>query len=92
MSHFAEVNLIYQSYFRSIPPARTCVAVNLMEGKRVEMEVLAFKSPPSKKNEQLKKRSLQVRSLSYWAPAVIGPYSQAVMVRYHFDTKLVNLR
>jgi diphthine-ammonia ligase len=47
------------------------------------MEVLAFKPSPSSSAQAERsqgKKSLQVRGLSYWAPAVIGPYSQAVMV------------
>jgi diphthine-ammonia ligase len=78
---FVSINHIYRSYFRVAPPARTCVAVNLLNDRRIEMEVLAYKPAFRETYEQFEKRALQVQSLSYWAPAVIGPYSQAIMVR-----------
>lgn len=42
MSHFAEVNEVYASFFESAPPARSTVAVaGLPKGVDVEIEVIA---------------------------------------------------
>jgi 2-iminobutanoate/2-iminopropanoate deaminase len=43
MSHFAEVNEVYGSYFESDPPARSTVAVaGLPRGVDVEIETIAL--------------------------------------------------
>lgn len=76
MDFFAPVNAIYQTYFGSSPASRACVAVDMPDQPfRVKLESIAYaeKSP-------LDRQALHVQGLSYWAPANIGPYSQAVIV------------
>lgn len=83
MDLFARINAVYATFFGSSPPARACVGVDLPEGIRVRLECIAFaeKTP-------LDRQSLHVQSLSYWAPANIGPYSQAITVccQYQMDS------
>lgn len=74
MSTFPEVNQAYKSFFGTSPPARACVAVDLPPGVRIKLDCLAYS------DESNERRALHVQSLSYWAPANIGPYSQAVIV------------
>lgn len=76
MDLFGRVNAVYSTFFGTSPPARACVAVDLSEGIHVRLEVLAFlETRPSDR------QALHVQGLSYWAPANIGPYSQAIIVR-----------
>jgi len=75
MDLFLLVNAVYATFFGTSPPARACVGVDLPEGIRVRLECIAFKESNS-----LDRQALHVQGLSYWAPANIGPYSQAIMV------------
>ncbi|KIP07008.1 hypothetical protein PHLGIDRAFT_106172 [Phlebiopsis gigantea 11061_1 CR5-6] len=76
MDLFTRVNAVYSSFFGSSPPARACVAATLPSPFRVRLECIAYaERRPSER------QALHVQSLSYWAPANIGPYSQAVTVR-----------
>ncbi|KAF8076527.1 hypothetical protein FPV67DRAFT_1664788 [Lyophyllum atratum] len=73
MDLFARVNAVYSTFFGSSPPARACVAVDLPHPIRVRLDCIAFaESSPSDR------QALHVQGLSYWAPANIGPYSQAI--------------
>lgn len=76
MDLFARMNSVYASYFGISPPARACVAVDLPPGINIRLECIAFSHniPPHRE-------SLHVQGLSYWAPANIGPYSQAIKVQ-----------
>lgn len=76
MDFFTRVNAVYATFFGSSPSARACVAVDLPTPTRVKLDAVAFveQSP----NER---QALHVQGLSYWAPANIGPYSQAIVVR-----------
>lgn len=79
ISTFPEVNGAYRRFFGTSPPARACVAVDLPAGVNVRLDCIAFaEESPSER------RALHVQSLSYWAPANIGPYSQAVVVSCNF--------
>jgi len=72
---FPRINAIYGKYFGASPPSRTCVAVDLPHPIRIRLDCTAFIEPhPSTR------QALHVQGLSYWAPANIGPYSQAVVV------------
>ena len=76
MDFFGRVNAIYSEFFGSSPPARACVGVDLPDNIRVRLDCVATKEKFSSDRQ-----SLHVQGLSYWAPANIGPYSQAITVR-----------
>ena len=75
MDLFTRVNAVYSTFFGTSPPARACIAVDLPALINVRLDCLAF-------SEHLPgdRYALHVQGLSYWAPANIGPYSQAIMV------------
>ena len=73
MSDFAVVNKAYSQMFnRPSPPARVTVACPLPVGIHVVVSILIRSSGACS--------ALHVQSRSYWAPANIGPYSQAIGV------------
>ena len=78
MSDFNQVNNVYLTMFKSggvNPPSRVTIATRLPEGVRVSLSVhLSGITPTARKA----RRGLHVQSQSYWAPANIGPYSQAI--------------
>jgi hypothetical protein len=76
MDLFGRVNAVYSEFFGSSPPARACVGVDLPENVRVRLDCVAIKEKSFSD-----RHSLHVQGLSYWAPANIGPYSQAITVR-----------
>ncbi|KAJ6486394.1 hypothetical protein C8R47DRAFT_521061 [Mycena vitilis] len=73
MELFSRVNAIYGTFFGTSPPARACVAVDLPTPYRVMLDCIAHE-------RTTERNTLHVQSLSYWAPANIGPYSQAIMI------------
>lgn len=75
MDIFTRVNAVYSTFFGTSPPARACIAVDLPDPVNVRLDCLAF-------SERVPgdRYALHVQGLSYWAPANIGPYSQAIMV------------
>ncbi|KAK0498609.1 hypothetical protein EDD18DRAFT_1158378 [Armillaria luteobubalina] len=74
MDLFARVNGVYATFFGTSPPARACVAVDLPHPRRVKIDCIAFAD-----KSLTDRQALHVQSLSYWAPANIGPYSQAII-------------
>jgi diphthine-ammonia ligase len=81
MSDFPAANSAYIQYFGTSPPSRACVAVPLPEGERIRVDIVGFDDKPSEGTSLVGGRSaLHVQGMSYWAPANIGPYSQAVTV------------
>ncbi|KFY78259.1 hypothetical protein V498_09165, partial [Pseudogymnoascus sp. VKM F-4517 (FW-2822)] len=72
MSTFASTNNIYASLFSAPnPPSRACVSVGaLLPASAPVIMHVSLSSAPGR-------RALHVQSRSYWAPANIGPYSQA---------------
>ena len=75
MTDFTELNQAYGKFFtRPCPPARVTVACGDMmpNGASVMFSAIASKKPRERR------RGLHVQSRSYWAPANIGPYSQAI--------------
>ncbi|KAF9019236.1 adenine nucleotide alpha hydrolases-like protein [Hymenopellis radicata] len=71
MDLFTQVNAVYAAYFGTSPPARACVAVDLPSPYRVRLDCVAYNGSD--------RQALHVQSLSYWAPANIGPYSQSIL-------------
>jgi len=74
MSDFSMVNTVYKQYFSINPPPRVCVSLNLPENKNISIDCVCTNTPNDKK------QCMHVQSISYWAPANIGPYSQSVIV------------
>ncbi|KAG8866931.1 hypothetical protein FRC20_007153 [Serendipita sp. 405] len=75
MDDFMPFNQVYSTMFGTSPPARACVAVALPAPCRITLECFAYDT--SKKDTR---SALHVQGISYWAPANIGPYSQAISV------------
>lgn len=71
MSDYPQINKIYSQYFDVNPPVRVCVQAPIQ--CFAIMEAIATSSVD-------RKRSMHVQSVSHWAPANIGPYSQCVQV------------
>ena len=80
MDLFSRVNAVYGTFFGISPPARACVGVDLPPDIRVKLDCVAYveKNP-------IDRQALHVQGLSYWAPANIGPYSQAITVCSLFE-------
>ncbi|KAG8746860.1 hypothetical protein FRC10_003382 [Ceratobasidium sp. 414] len=78
MDLFPQINIAYGQYFGTSPPSRACVAVDLSPPARVRIACIAFRDEESGKNQRT---GLHVQGVSYWAPANIGPYSQAIIVQ-----------
>lgn len=77
MADFVSVNTVYSAAFSEAnPPARVTLAEPsiLEEGKDVMVSFTCVRGPA------IGRHGLHVQSQSYWAPANIGPYSQAVSV------------
>ena len=69
MEKFARINQAYVSYFGINPPVRVCVENS--------EKLLRLTAIGNDKNEV---GTMHVQSISHWAPANIGPYSQATKV------------
>ncbi|XP_038597021.1 diphthine--ammonia ligase [Tachyglossus aculeatus] len=77
LDHFSAINSAYAAVFDVCPPARVCVEAPLASGVLLQMDCLAQRSGPGPAPTR---EVLQVQSVSHWAPASIGPYSQCVRV------------
>ncbi|XP_048342176.1 diphthine--ammonia ligase isoform X2 [Sphaerodactylus townsendi] len=81
MKDFSVINSAYMTTFDLCPPARVCVEAPLPEGILFQMDCLAHKySEISGDVPCYEKQVMHVQSISHWAPANIGPYSQCVQV------------
>jgi diphthine-ammonia ligase len=79
MDDFTPMNKIYVSLFQKPnPPARATVACGdtLPEGVNVMISFVVDRG------DRIARQGLHVQSRSYWAPANIGPYSQALSVPF----------
>ena len=89
MSDFPEMNAIYGTLFSNPnPPARVTVACGdtLPQGVDVLLSIVVDLGPHQNR------KGLHVQSRSYWAPANIGPYSQAIAMnvsRSYSESSLV---
>ncbi|XP_016092870.1 diphthine--ammonia ligase [Sinocyclocheilus grahami] len=82
IENFSQINSVYCTYFTHNPPARVCVQVWLPVSQQLRMDVLLQDGTVVCEEDAFPQRgTLHVQSLSHWAPANIGPYSQAVQVR-----------
>lgn len=78
MKDFSLINELYAKFFKfTNPPSRVTVAVGDAMPEELEVMLTAIAHPhvPSDR-----RAGLHVQSQSYWAPANIGPYSQAISV------------
>lgn len=80
MEDFASVNKVYTTKLwppgLPNPPARVTIAASLPRTARVSISLTYNVSA----GHQQARQGLHVQSRSYWAPANIGPYSQAICV------------
>ena len=86
MNDFSNINQAYISYFEINPPIRVCVEAPLEENVKIAMAVIGFKGAKSDEGVP----TMHVQSISHWAPANIGPYSQVNMVmieKRHIQTQ-----
>ena len=77
MAFFPRLNAVYGKYYGVSPPARACIAAYLPEKVNIRLDCLAYRE-----ESPFDRRAIHVQGLSYWAPANIGPYSQAITVRF----------
>ena len=77
MADFPAINDVYGSYFtHPNPPARVTIAcVDVLPPEKLLMVSFTFSNSMSPS-----RKALHVQSRSYWAPANIGPYSQAISI------------
>ncbi|KAF2090503.1 adenine nucleotide alpha hydrolases-like protein, partial [Saccharata proteae CBS 121410] len=77
MADFTTLNPIYGAFFTSPnPPARVTIAC----GSSLPANIHVMLSATVDLGPRDQRRGLHVQSRSYWAPANIGPYSQAITV------------
>ncbi|KAI9794870.1 MAG: hypothetical protein M1816_002999 [Peltula sp. TS41687] len=77
MESFPVINKVYAPLFsKPNPPSRVTVGLGdtLPQGVQVKMSVIVWLGPRGMRE------GLHVQSKSYWAPANIGPYSQAISI------------
>ncbi|XP_041469317.1 diphthine--ammonia ligase-like [Lytechinus variegatus] len=91
MSDFASINSVYCQYFKLNPSARVCVQADLPEGIALQLDCLAHHTPTSaqgsgeggvdiERDPAHYRTTMHVQGYSHWAPANVGPYSQAVQI------------
>ncbi|NXL62280.1 DPH6 ligase, partial [Chordeiles acutipennis] len=81
MNDFNVINSVYVTEFDLCPPARVCVETLLPDGVLFCMDCLAHKYDVAMDDVlHDEKLVMQVQSISHWAPANIGPYSQSIKV------------
>ncbi|NWX83797.1 DPH6 ligase, partial [Nothoprocta pentlandii] len=81
MNDFAAINSAYVTEFDLCPPARVCVETLLPDGVLFYMDCLAQKCDFAAADMlPAEKLVMHVQSISHWAPANIGPYSQSIKV------------
>ena len=87
MADFAVLNPIYERFFNATnPPARVTIAAgnNMPSDVDVMLSIVVDKDEKDRKGRIVRaaeREGLHVQGRSYWAPANIGPYSQAISVR-----------
>ncbi|XP_048803697.1 diphthine--ammonia ligase isoform X8 [Lagopus muta] len=81
MKDFNAINSVYVTEFDLCPPARVCVETLLPDGVLFCIDCLAH-SCDIATDDVLSEEKLvmHVQSISHWAPASIGPYSQSIKV------------
>jgi hypothetical protein len=67
---------------------RACVGSNLPFPIKIQIDLMAIKHI-SKDDSSKPRKTMHVQSMSYWAPANIGPYSQATIVSFILSCDLL---
>ncbi|XP_051477221.1 diphthine--ammonia ligase isoform X2 [Apus apus] len=81
MEDFNVINSVYVTEFDLCPPARVCVETLLPDGVLFCIDCLAHKHDIAMDDVfRDEKLVMHVQSISHWAPANIGPYSQSIKV------------
>ncbi|NXF49654.1 DPH6 ligase, partial [Oceanites oceanicus] len=81
MKDFNVINSVYVTEFDLCPPARVCVETLLPDGVLFCIDCLAHKYGIATDDVLCdEKLVMHVQSISHWAPASIGPYSQSIKV------------
>ncbi|KYO28747.1 ATP-binding domain-containing protein 4 [Alligator mississippiensis] len=81
MKDFAVINSAYVTEFDLCPPARVCVEVPLPDGILFWIDCLVHSRDFTTDDASCyEKQVMHVQSISHWAPANIGPYSQSVKI------------
>nr|XP_019953395.1 PREDICTED: diphthine--ammonia ligase isoform X1 [Paralichthys olivaceus] len=81
MEEYGPLNTVYKKHFGINPPARVCVQAPLPAGQLLQIDCLLHDwTEPLQEGCFHQREAMHVQSLSHWAPANIGPYSQAVRV------------
>uniref|UniRef100_U3JT08 Diphthine--ammonia ligase n=1 Tax=Ficedula albicollis TaxID=59894 RepID=U3JT08_FICAL len=81
MKDFSIINSVYVTEFDLCPPARVCVETLLPDGVLFCIDCLAHKDDWAADDVvHDEKLVMHVQSISHWAPASIGPYSQSIKV------------
>ncbi|KAI9485802.1 MAG: ATP binding domain 4-like protein [Benjaminiella poitrasii] len=78
MNDFGQINAIYKKFFNINPAPRALVGANLKGPSRLQIDLVAIKAL-----DHVKRDTMHVQGISYWAPANIGPYSQSVVTQGH---------
>ncbi|KAJ7402722.1 diphthamine biosynthesis 6 [Pitangus sulphuratus] len=79
MKDFSVINSVYETEFDLCPPARVCVEIPLPDGVLFCIDCLAHKYDIATDDVlHDEKLVMHVQSISHWAPASIGPYSQSI--------------
>ncbi|XP_058799518.1 uncharacterized protein LOC131669005 [Phymastichus coffea] len=82
LSSYAEINEVYVSKLAKVnPPVRVCTEIPI--NFHVVLDALAYKKVEEDETSDKvvhKRHTMHVQSISNWAPANIGPYSQAIRV------------
>ncbi|KAL3873306.1 hypothetical protein ACJMK2_036442 [Sinanodonta woodiana] len=73
MEDFAAINSVYKTFFSVNPACRVCVQGSLTPDIALQIDCYGYLI-------QTEKQTMHVQSLSHWAPANIGPYSQAIKI------------
>ncbi|CAL4075709.1 unnamed protein product, partial [Meganyctiphanes norvegica] len=89
MNEYAALNSQYIKHFGHNPPVRVCTQVPLPGATKIQLDVTGWKEShvTEEENEEecskiypKRRITMHVQGISHWAPANIGPYSQAVKV------------
>jgi diphthine-ammonia ligase len=78
MDDFGRINAIYKTFFDINPSPRALVGAPLKGNAQLQIDAIAIQSL-----EGVKRETMHVQGISYWAPANIGPYSQSVVTQGH---------